>query len=136
DSGGAFLPGYTGRYFMELLDVLGLPPAPLVPSLPVSEDELAVADALLAERAPGTGPLVIVAPGAAFGPSKLWPADRFAAVANTLHEQGCCILISHGPDEVGTAEAVRAAAGKDYPGTDGVGLGVLKAVYARASLVL
>ncbi len=136
DTGGAFLPGYTGRYFMELLDVLGLPPAPIVPSLPVSEEELAGADELLAERVPGTAPLVIIAPGAAFGPSKLWPADRFAAVANSLHEHGFRILISHGPDEAGTADAVRSAAGKDYPGTAGVGLGVLKAVYARASLVL
>lgn len=136
DANGKFIPKYTGLYFMELLDVLGLPPGPLKPSLPVTEQEAAKAEEVIASRVPGQGPLVIVAPGAAFGPSKLWPAERFAAVLNALIEQGARVLISHGPGEEQTVDRVQQAAGRDVATSRGLDLGTLKAVYARAQLLL
>lgn len=136
DTNGEFVPKYTGKYFMELLDVIGLPPAPLKPWLPVTPPEAANATEALAKLAPGEGPLVIVAPGAAFGPSKLWPAERFAAVINALAKQGARVLISHGPGEEQTVADVQQAAGQEYATSRGMDLGTLKAVYARAQLVL
>jgi heptosyltransferase II len=133
---GSFVPKYTGAYFMELLDVIGLPPAPLKPTLPVTDEERSRAASALAERVPGAGPLVIVAPGAAFGPSKLWPAERFAEAINALAESSARVLISHGPGEEATVSAVLKAAGRQYPTTQGIDLGALKAVYEQASLVL
>jgi heptosyltransferase-2 len=39
-------------------------------------------------------------PGAAFGPSKIWPLDRMAQVARKLREEdGCGIVITCGPGE-------------------------------------
>ena len=39
-------------------------------------------------------------PGAAFGPSKIWPLDRMARVASRLREEdGCGIVITCGPGE-------------------------------------
>ena len=107
DARGKFVPKYTGAYFMDLIDTLGLPPGPLVPTLPVSGDERSRAAAFLAERKLARGPLVILAPGAAFGPSKLWPAERFAAVGDALRKEGASVLIEvndHGP---GIAETER-----------------------------
>ncbi|MBX3458655.1 MAG: lipopolysaccharide heptosyltransferase II [Planctomycetes bacterium] len=136
DAQGHFVPKYTGLYFMELLDVIGLPPAPLKPNLPVTSAERDRAATELAGRAPGHGPLVLVAPGAAFGPSKLWPPERFAEVANALADAGCRVLLSIGPGEEAAANAVRRAAGREYPDNTGLDLGTLKAVYQQAALVL
>jgi heptosyltransferase II len=57
----------------------------------------------------GDGPLVGFAPGAAFGPSKQWPVERFAAVADALVEQlGVrCVLLT-GPGEEDTKNAFLA----------------------------
>lgn len=68
----------------------------------------------LRSRAQGKGPLIGIAPGAAFGVSKMWPADRYAAVADALAERigAQCVLLT-GPGEERTRDAVRAAA--KYP---------------------
>ncbi|MBZ0135124.1 MAG: glycosyltransferase family 9 protein [Planctomycetes bacterium] len=133
---GNFVPKYTGRYFMELLDVIGLPPGELRPGLPISGAERAGASEFLhANRLTG-GPLVICAPGGAFGPSKLWPLDGYAAVLNRLADDGAKVLISHAPNELAEAQGVLKAAGRVYPTSAGIDLGVLKAVYAQADLVL
>jgi heptosyltransferase II len=136
DAQGRFVPKYSGTYFMELLDVLGLPPAPLTPSLPVKSEEREAATRFFAERGLGARPLAVIAPGAAFGPSKLWPAERFAAVADALQQDGLDVLLSCGPGEEDTAGRVKTAARAPLPDTTGVSLGTLKAVYERAALVL
>lgn len=43
---------------------------------------------------------VIMVPGGAFGPSKCWPAERFAQVADKLTEDGYRVIISCAPDEI------------------------------------
>jgi heptosyltransferase-2 len=51
----------------------------------------------------GAGPLVGIAPGAAFGPSKRWPVQRFARVAALLHECAgarCVVLTGPGEEEL------------------------------------
>ena len=63
------------------------------------------------ERLAGVGPVVGFAPGAAFGPSKRWPAERYAAVADRLAEEcgARCVLLT-GPGEEDTRREVMAAA--------------------------
>lgn len=136
DEQGKFVPKYTGQYFMDLLDVMGLPPAPLVPTLPVTPQEAEQAQAALSERGIADGRLVIIAPGAAFGPSKLWDPARFAAVGDALAAQGCKLLLSSGPGEDSTLAAVQSHLKHKAATSAGLNLGVLKAVYARAALVL
>ncbi|MCA8913370.1 MAG: lipopolysaccharide heptosyltransferase II [Planctomycetes bacterium] len=136
DDEGRFVPKYTGQYFMELLDVAGVSPGELRPSLPVSDAERGKAEAFIAEKSLGGGPLVICAPGGAFGPSKLWPSERYAKVLNELADAGAKILISHAPNEQVEADAVIKASGRDYPTNAGLDLGTLKAVYEKAALVL
>lgn len=58
----------------------------------------------------GDGPVVGFAPGAAFGPSKCWPVDRYAAVANELHDShGAQCLLLTGPNEETTRNQFEAA---------------------------
>ena len=58
------------------------------------------------EHIVGEGPFVGFAPGAAFGPSKQWPVERFAAVADALSAEigARCILLT-GPGEETTRDA-------------------------------
>ncbi|MCK5269470.1 MAG: lipopolysaccharide heptosyltransferase II [Sedimentisphaerales bacterium] len=43
---------------------------------------------------------VIIVPGGAFGPSKCWPAERFAQVADKLTDDGYRVIISCAPDDL------------------------------------
>ena len=85
------------------------------------------------------GPVVALAPGAAFGPSKCWLPERYAAVADALHEaRGArCVLVT-GPGEEATRDAVLKAA--RHPMLDANGgqptLARLKAVLAEADLLV
>ena len=48
----------------------------------------------------GDKPLIIIVPGGAFGPSKCWPSDRFAQVADRLIEKyDAGIIVSVSPHE-------------------------------------
>ena len=101
--------------------------------------ELAAPEALraeLAERFAGEGPLVALAPGAAFGPSKQWPAERFAALADHLHERrgARCVLLT-GPGEEDTRRAVLAAARHPLLECPRQGLDMLKAAVSLADLL-
>ncbi len=135
DASGNFVPKYTGQYFMDLLDTLGLPAGPMIPSLPVSGDERSRAAAFLVEHRLAKGPLVILAPGAAFGPSKLWPAERFAAVGEALRNGGASVFISAGPGEEETVATMQKAR-LPFVTSAGLSLSTLKAVYERAALVI
>jgi len=80
-----------------------------------------------------------IAPGAAVGPSKCWPAERYAAVADALHEEcgARCVLLT-GPGEEATRDAVRAAARtpllNPYAGPGSIA--ELKAVIASLDLLI
>ncbi|MHC4561352.1 MAG: lipopolysaccharide heptosyltransferase II [Planctomycetota bacterium] len=55
-------------------------------------------------------PLVMFNPGGSYGPSKLWPAERYAAVADSLmHNRSAQIIINAAPGEGPIAQAVQTA---------------------------
>jgi len=87
----------------------------------------------------GEGPLVAIAPGAAFGPSKRWMPEGFAAVADALAERlGARLLLLTGPDEEETRAAVIGLAKSDFidvPREAG-GVGAMKALIARSDLLI
>jgi heptosyltransferase-2 len=65
------------------------------------------------------GPLVAIAPGAAYGSAKRWPAERFGALSRRLARelgQPCVLLGS--ADERALGAAVREHAGPDTPLVD------------------
>lgn len=99
----------------------------------MTEADRANAASALAQRVPGDGPLVIVAPGAAYGPSKLWPAERFAQVIKALPEAHHAQFWARRRSDGGQGTEGSRQIVRNEPGLD---LGTLKAVYEKASLVL
>jgi heptosyltransferase-2 len=82
-------------------------------------------------------PLVCFAPGAGFGPSKLWPLEYVAQVAAALSRDGAQVALVHGPGEQPLADQILArVGGLASLGGDGMSLSLLKSVLARASLLI
>jgi heptosyltransferase-2 len=87
------------------------------------------------------GPVVMLVPGAAAGPSKRWPADRFAKVADWLvTNYSATVVLSVAPnaDERHIAQHIVEDAAQKLVnlGDTSITLGELKALYARADLVI
>ncbi len=105
-------PGRLHQQY-EYLDLMMGPDAGVDPDRPRLRIPTAAAEAaarLTAALPPG--PRVAVMPGAARGPSKRWPLDRFAEVARRLAaDHGCTVLALGSKAEAEDAAAVAAAAG-------------------------
>ncbi len=137
---GRLQPIAMERYYLELSLALGCPDLGTAIELardPAAEREC---DALFARHGlRADRPLVCIAPGAAFGPSKLWPTRYFAELAAALDADDAQVALIHGPGEEGLAREIRGAAPDtalfDLGGAS-LGLSLLKSVIARANLVV
>jgi len=82
-------------------------------------------------------PLVVLAPGASFGSSKIWPPSYFARVGDGLAAQGACVALLGAPEERPLAEEIRGAMAAHAVNLAGaIGLGATKALIARARLLV
>lgn len=132
---GKIAPVYMVDEYLGLACALGAADDGAGPELAVADTDRAAVCALL----PAARPIVAIAPGAAFGPSKCWPAERYAAVADALHARhGAACLLLIGPGEEATRDAVRTAA--RFPLIDVQGaspsIGKLKAAIEAAHLLI
>jgi heptosyltransferase-2 len=87
----------------------------------------------------GRRPNVVISPGASFGASKLWLLDRFAAVADRLHdERDAAVVITCGPGEEGIAREIADAMTRPVHVFDRprLSLGELKSLIARGDLLI
>ncbi len=113
--------GHHADYYGRLVEGLGFGAVPVgaVP-LGVSEGARQSADRLLASR--GCRPddrLVGVAPGAAYGSAKRWPAERFAGLVAMLERQaGVVPVLLGGAADRGVAREVERALGRMEFGRD------------------
>jgi heptosyltransferase-2 len=139
---GRFLPQPMVRYYMGAAHYLGCRDGDLRPRLALTGDERAAAATALARHgvAPGA-PYVVLNPGAAFGSAKMWPPERFAAVADVLAARGDRgVVIVCGPQERPIARAIHDAQ-KHRAGTvnfmnEEMELGTVKAVIAGSRLLI
>lgn len=109
--------------------------APSLPSLVVTDDDQRAANDVLCEQPPA---YMLLVPGANRD-DKRWPADRFAAIANATHEQyGWTTVIAGAPGERSlTAAVAQHCSGPVIDLAErGSSLGALKAITARAELVI
>ncbi len=104
----------------------------------VTPQEEAGCAALLASRGiDPAGPIAALAPGASFGPSKLWPADRFAKVGDALAHAGAQVVLVGSPAEGALAQRVAAAMTRTAADlTADLGLGGLKALLRRSRVLV
>ena len=138
---GSFAVTPTLDYYLELAASLGGDVSDRRMELAVADSDAASAEALLegAGVEPGR-PIVLLNPGGSFGPAKLYPAERFADVADALAEgRKAQIIINAAPSERPIADAV-AAAMKRPPALNLARientLGLLKALVCRADLLI
>lgn len=112
------LPADDTRHQMwEYLDLVGAgqtamaPPPFLTPPEPERQAVRRQQEAW--DGGDGRAPWVGLFPGAARGPSKRWPAERFAAVAQRLRdEEGCRVLVFGSEADRAVCTAVTAAIGR------------------------
>lgn len=104
---GRVVPRYTALEYLEIVALAGAVDDGRGLELAADPAEVAAVKALLEPDRP----LVGIAPGAAFGPSKRWLPERFAAVADRLYKEhrAQCLLMT-GPGEEETRDAVLGAA--------------------------
>jgi heptosyltransferase-2 len=109
-------------YYQRLAHEAGAQNGPLDPKLVATADSRRTGAELLARAGwDGRSPLVAMAPGAAYGGSKRWPARSFASVATALWGDGVTTVLVGSAADRPVAKEVASAAGKDVSTIDLVG---------------
>lgn len=138
---GDFKPAPMIDYYLKIAEHLGGTADNRKTELTVAPDCINAVQQKLPILHDSEGPLVILVPGGAFGPSKLWPTKRYAQLADKLHETyGARIVVSVAPvkAEIEIAEAVcrQAHAAIFHLGQTPLSGGELKALYSLADAVI
>lgn len=137
---GKFIPVPMVRYYNAIARYMGAREVEESCTLFVTAaEETVAADALAAAGVSDGRPIILINPGASFGPAKCWLPERFAEVADALgNELKAAVLVACGPDETRIAREV--AHRMRYPVTvldnPVMRLGPLKALVRRAALVI
>lgn len=81
--------------YLYLIEKLGFPIKHKELTLPLKEEKILKAAHFLLEKKIELGkkPLILLAPGAAYGPAKKWPEDYYKKLAELLTKEGFFILI-------------------------------------------
>jgi len=135
---GRFLPVPMIKYYNGLVAYLGCPTPSKRPELYTEPSDEVAAEGLI-HRAGGSGPVVVIHPGASFGSAKCWLSERFAAVADRLIARfDARVFLSCGPGDRNMARAVRAAMQRDAIVLDEpvLPLRQLKALIRRSDLLI
>ena len=129
------------EYYLRMLAGGGLntpPPGPVQPMFYLSEQARRKADDRLNELDLGKSLVLGVAPGAAYGPAKQWPAVRFAAAANLImagREGGVLVFGSDGERRV-AAEVIDNLEGPGFDLAGATDLTEAAALIKRCHLFL
>lgn len=91
----------------EPLEAHGVP----VPRLQPSPEEVGEAEARKGRIELGALPHVVFAPGAAYGPAKRWPAERFVELGRRLVERGFAVLACGAAEDREPAQWIAAEVG-------------------------
>lgn len=104
-----YLPGEPEvRRYLRLLEFLGIPAQGEDLEFPIDPDDRRSLKAITETHNLGPGQYVCVHPGASV-PSRRWPPEQFAIVADTLAARGLQVILTGSVAEVGLTEAVAQA---------------------------
>lgn len=116
DGPGQLAGLHTVYYLLGLLRAFGEVDGFTAPALYLNEAEIRAAARLLPDAGGDGAPWVGLSPGAAYGPAKRWPPERFAALGAALAaEYGARLVLLGGPEDCPTAAQVKE--GLPGPGT-------------------
>jgi heptosyltransferase-2 len=97
---------HQAEYYQHLVRELGIETGPLEPSLALPGGEADAARARLAERGwDPSRPLIVIAPGAAYGTAKRWLPEHYATLVSSLvtTSGAQCVLVGSAGDAETTA---------------------------------
>jgi heptosyltransferase II len=141
DSQGDFAPQSMIDYYLGIAAAVGADVSDRRMELFVDPEAVQTLLAKLPIAATAAGPLVILVPGGGFGPSKCWPAERYAAVADDLAERyRARVVASVAPNEMEQRigqQIAAAAKTKIYSLAETpLTMAELKALFAEADLAI
>ena len=101
-------PPHMVHYYLRLAEGLGLSvPAPEIRLSVTSREKDSARRALASLGIDPKRPLVILNPGAAYGPAKRWPAPRFAELARLLEDRSAAqIIVTGGSEDVAIVDEI------------------------------
>jgi heptosyltransferase-2 len=125
-------------HVLGLVEALGCARRGTALELFVTEAEEREAETALAAGGVSAGePVALLAPGASFGASKLWPVESFAAVGDALARAGARVVLTGSASERALVARVRAAMHRGALDLSGaLGLGAFKALMRRARILV
>jgi heptosyltransferase-2 len=138
---GKFKPASMLDYYLAIAERLGADTTNRSLELQIDENDSRNLRAGFPELVKRKSPIVVLVPGGAFGPSKCWPSENFAKIADWLVEKyNAVIVISvapNPPEEKIAAEICALSSRKllnlaEHP----LELGELKAFFSLADLVI
>ncbi|MBN1919190.1 MAG: lipopolysaccharide heptosyltransferase II [Verrucomicrobia bacterium] len=130
---------HQSDYYLEVASRLADGPHPGAPHLPVPRRDAAWSEQFLKEHGLNSGaPVVGLNPGAAYGPAKRWPAERFAEVGRRLRDEFSAeVLVFGSSADADVVGAVVEQIGRGAHNLAGrTRLGELAALLARCHVVV
>ncbi len=104
---------HQAESYLRLVRGLGMKTPPASVRLEITAEEKKEARRRLESlglKSSKKNPLVVLNPGASYGPAKRWPADRFARLASLLQlKAGARVLITGSAEEAELAKTIAAA---------------------------
>jgi heptosyltransferase-2 len=138
---GDFKPISIVDYYLNLAKSVGVHSQNKTLSIGLTERDREIFSITFPEARKSSGPLIVLVPGGAFGPSKLWPPQRFGELADQLCKQyKACVVLSVAPTPQETAISNQIQENATYPllslANRPLKPGPLKALFERADLVI
>lgn len=124
---------HLSREYLALAEAVGAREAGEPPPLAPTEEGRERARELLGSR--GDAPYAVLAPGAAYGPAKRWPAARFAEAGRRLASRGWRLLACGAASERTACDEVAAGCGAESL-AGRTSLAAMAAICAGASAVV
>jgi heptosyltransferase-2 len=107
--------GHQIHDYLHLVAALGADPSPVPPRLLVQPAEIEAAAAKFGLTSDPARPFLGLNPGAAYGPAKRWPLERFIAAARDIQSRtNCTWLILGSKSDLPLADALHSALGTPH----------------------